>query len=80
MGNDIHRGAVKWDLVQKPNRILKDTNKAKQSEREHLALSGRTATGWHLNPTCQPANHSKIGVCLHALTCAVVLLRKKNSH
>lgn len=66
MKNDIHRGAVKWDLVQKPNRILKDTNKG---ECENLPLSDRTATGLHLNPNCQSAKHSKIGVCLCALTC-----------
>lgn len=67
MKNDIYRCAIKWDLVQKPNRIPKDTNKAKQSECENLPLSDRTATELRLNPHCQPVKHSKIGVYLHTL-------------
>lgn len=51
-----------WDLVQKLNRLLKDTNRAEQ--RENLPLSDRTATGLHLNVHSQPAKQSKIAVCL----------------
>lgn len=45
MKNYIYRDAVKWDLVQKPIRILKDINEAEQSECENLPLSDGPAAG-----------------------------------
>lgn len=43
MESDICRGALKWDLAQKANRILKDTNEAEPSECENLPLSDGSA-------------------------------------
>lgn len=60
----VNRGVVQWDLIRKPNRILKDTNEAKRSECGNLPLSDPRATGLLLNPHRQPAQHSKIGVPL----------------
>lgn len=54
-----------WDSVQKLNRLLKDPNRAEQSE--NLPLSDRTAAGLRLNLHSQPAKQSQIAVCLHSL-------------
>lgn len=43
MKSDICRGALKWDLAQEANRILKDTNEAEPSECENLPLSDGSA-------------------------------------
>lgn len=74
-----------WDLVQELNRLLKDTNRAEQSE--NLPLSDRTAAGLRLNLHSQPDKQSQIGVCLRSLYLpvrmfepggvAVLLLRKQ---
>lgn len=57
--------------MQKLNRLLKDTNRAEQSQ--NLPLSDRTAAGLRLNLHSQPAKQPQIGVCLRSLYLPVTM-------
>lgn len=81
MKSDVCRGALKWDLAQKANRILKDTNEAEPSECETLPLSDGSAAESRLDLHRRPAKHSNSQFVDALSTCpqepAVVLLRNQ---
>lgn len=69
MKSDICRGALKWDLAQKANGILKDTNEAEPSECENLPLSDGSATESRLDLHHQAAKRSKSQFVYALSTC-----------